>query len=291
MTSGVSVAIPTHRRIEALARTLDALAACDPPPAEVLVHVDAGDVETAPMLRSRFPAVVVVESEARMGPGGGRNRLVERATHEWVASFDDDSRPVDKDYFARLARLAARLPDAAIIAAEITDRGHPVPEAREAFGPCVHFGGGGVAYRRAAFMETGGYVPLAVAYGMEEVDLCLRLLDRGRAIYRSPWLRVFHDNDLAHHAHARVTAASIANLALLAFLRYPKRYWPYGALQVARRIAWCVGAGRIGGIASGVAAIPGHLWRHRGRRAPVRPATLVSFLRARRADGPLEPLG
>ena len=287
----ISVVIPTWRRTATLIQTLEKILACDPAPAEVLVHVDAGDSETAPALKRQFPAVVVIESRERMGPGGGRNRLVERASHGLVASFDDDSYPVDADYFARAARLAARIPDAAVIAAEITDRPNPVPESRPAFAPAVHFGGGGVVLRRSAFLEAGGHVPLPLAYGMEEVDLCLRLLDRGRAIYRSPWLRVFHDNDLSHHARPEVNAASIANLALLAFLRYPKGDWPHGALQVARRVGWCIGAGRARGIASGIASIPALLWRHRARRAPVSPATLAAFRRARRASPPLQPVG
>ena len=44
-------------------------------------------------------------SESTQGPGGGRNRLIGAATSPLIASFDDDSWPLDRDYF----RLAAEL--------------------------------------------------------------------------------------------------------------------------------------------------------------------------------------
>ena len=287
---GVSAVIPTYRRASQLSQTLRRLAACRPPPDELLVHVDAGDDETAEFLRTSFPEVKVLSSSERMGPGGGRNKLVAAAAHDLVASFDDDSYPMDEDYFRRVRALFDAFPDAAAIAAAITDKGKAIADARPEIGPTVHFGGGGVTYRRRDFLETGGYVALAVAYGMEEVDLCLRLTGAGKTIYFSPWLRVFHDNDLGHHASAAVTAASIANLALLVFLRYPVRFWPYGAMQVLNRIAWLVKVRRLAGIGTGIARIPMHLWRHRGLRLPVSAEAARSFLRTRRLPVRLRPL-
>jgi len=126
---------------------------------------------------------------------------------------------------------------------------------------------------------------------MEEVDLGLRLTDAQRPIYVCHWLRVLHDTDLAHHASARVTSGSIANIALLVFLRYPPAYWPYGVLQLANRIVWLVRARRFAGIASGLARIPRHLWQHRALRRPVSREGLSRFLRLRRAPAPSEPIG
>ena len=117
-------------------------------------------------------------------------------------------------------------------------------------------------------------MPLVVAYGMEEEDLALRLLDRGRTLLHCPCLRVFHDTDRSHHNSALITSGTIANIALLAWLRYPARYWPYGVLQVANRCIWCMRVGRRRGIISGLTQIPGHLWKHRHLRAPVSPQAM-----------------
>ena len=80
--------------------------------------------------------------------------------------------------------------------------------------------------RRDAFLQTAGYLPLRYAYGMEEVDLALQLLDRGWKIMAASELRVFHDTEMKHHSSPSVNAAQISNVGLLVFLRYPIRYWP-----------------------------------------------------------------
>ena len=287
----VTAIVTAYRRIEQTLVTLARLRACRPPPDEILVHVDGGEEACAEALRRAHPDLRVIVSRENIGPGGGRNKLVAAAAHELVASFDDDSYPLDEDYFARLAAIFRARPDAAVVGSQVFERGAEAGEARPVLWPAVNFLGAGATYRREAFLASGGYVPLPIAYGMEEVDLCIRLADRGERIYQSSWLRVYHDTDLAHHGDAGVTAGSIRNLALLAYLRYPARFWPYGALQLGRRLAWLVTAGRLRGIATGLAGIPAHLWRHRALRSPVRAATLAAFLKARRAPPPApEPI-
>jgi GT2 family glycosyltransferase len=282
----VTAIVTAYRRIEQTLETLARLRACRPPPDEILVHVDGGEEACAAAVRAAHPDVRVIVSRENVGPGGGRNKLVAAAAHELVASFDDDSYPFDEDYFERVAAVFRARPDAAVVGSQVVERGCKFAEARPVVGAAVNFLGAGATYRREAFLASGGYVPLPIAYGMEEVDLCIRLADRGERIYQSSWLRVYHDTDLVHHGAASVTSGSIRNLALLVYLRYPPRYWPYGALQVGRRLAWLVGAGRLHGIVSGLAGIPAHLWRHRGLRSPVKAATLATFLKARRAPPP-----
>ena len=144
------------------------------------------------------------------------------------------------------------------------------------------FSGGGCVYRRERFLEVGGYVPLSDAYNMEEVDFALRLHAKGGRVLGTPWLRVFHDTDLARHADSAVTAASIANLALLAYLRYPVHLWTIGLAQCANRIQWLLRHGRRRGILAGLADVPWRLWRHRDQRAPLPAAAVRSYFALRR---------
>ncbi len=265
-------------------QTLTAIAhiqACKPAPDEILVHVDAGGQECACAIRKAFPDIAVLESASSVGPGGGRNKLIAAARNELIASFDDDSYPIDADYFARVEFLFERFPEAALIAASIFHRHETQLPADRSAAVTGSFTGCGVVYRRSAFLDGGGYVPLPIAYAMEEEDLALRLLDQGKVMLFSPWLRVFHDTDLSHHGNPRITAAQIANTALLAFLRYPARYWPYGAAQVLNRAIWSVRHGRSQGVAGGLAQIPRHLWRHRGLRRPVSAGAVRAKLRGR----------
>lgn len=286
----ISVVIPTWQRKKQLSETLAKILVCYPCPAEILVHVDAGDNETTPWLMENFPTIRVLESKYRVGPGGGRNRLIAAAKYPIVASFDDDSYPLDTDYFERLVLCFEHYPEISVLASRIIEKNDPLVKPSALIGATTHFGGGGVSYRREDFLESQGYVPLAIAYGMEEVDLCLRFFDMGKRIYFSPWLRVFHNSELTHHSSAAVTAASIQNLALLIFLRYPKRYWFYGALQILNRVVWLAKVRRYAGIPKGIIQIPIYCWRYTYLRQPVSPVALKQFFRLRKSTNSVEPL-
>ena len=95
-TAPVSAIIPTWKRLNHLKETLQKLDACDPAPAEIIVHVDAGDTQTAPWLRENRSDVQVLTSNQQVGPGGGRNRLMATVQQPYVASLDDDSYPLEK---------------------------------------------------------------------------------------------------------------------------------------------------------------------------------------------------
>src|SRR5688500_123760 len=238
MANGISAIVTAYERIEQTLATLKVIQNCAPAPDEVLVHVDDNRVECAHAIRDAFPEVRVLLSHERVGPGGGRNKLLAAVKHDLVASFDDDSYPIDSDYFARAQQLFAKHEDASVICAALYHRGETIALDERKAEWTADFCGGACVFRRSAFTEAGEYVPLAVAYGMEEVDLALRLHARGGRILTSSWLRVFHDTDLQRHGDPRVTAGSIANLALLAYLRYPASLWVVGFGQCVKRVLW-----------------------------------------------------
>ena len=257
--------------------------------AEPSVTAAAND-PIAEAIRQKFPAVRVLATN-NAGPGGARNALVAAAVHPIVASFDDDSYPMDPDYFSRVTALFAAFPAATVVTARIFHLHDTVEPPRAAAEWGADFSGGACAYRRDGYLEVGGYVPLPDAYNMEEVDFALRLHAKGGKVLATPWLRVCHDTDLARHAEPAVTSASIYNLALLAFLRYPASLAIVGAAQCANRIQWLLRHGRRRGILAGLAGIPGRLWRHRTGRRPLRAATVRSYLSLRRHPVPVSLSG
>lgn len=289
MANGISVIVTAFERIEQTLATLKVIQSCAPAPDEILVHVDDDRVECADAIRDAFPDVRVLLSHERVGPGGGRNKLLAAVTHDLVASFDDDSYPIDSDYFARARQLFAKHEDASVICAALYHRGETIALDQRRAEWTADFCGGACVFRRSAFLEAGGYVPLAVAYGMEEVDLALRLHARGGRILTSSWLRVFHDTDLQRHGDPRVTAGSIANLALLAYLRYPASLWVVGVGQCVNRVLWLLRHGRRRGIWTGVTMIPAHLRAHRQYRLPLAFHDVKSYLALRRAPLPEIP--
>lgn len=284
----ISAIVTAYERIEQTLATLHVIHNCVPPPDEVLVHVDANQIACENAIRDAFPSVRIIRSEQQIGPGGGRNKLVAAAQSEFVASFDDDSYPIDSDYFARALRIFEKFPDASVICAALFHAGESIGLDERSAQWTADFSGGACVYRRQAFLEAGGYVPLPVAYGMEEVDLAIRLHSHGGKILTTPWLRVFHNTDLERHGDPRVTAGSIANLALLAYLRYPVSLWAIGVGQCANRLLWLLRHGRRRGIVKGVTMIPGHVWENHRYRAPVSSSVVRSYLALRRAPVPAE---
>ncbi len=279
----VSVVIPTYKRANDLLEALKEIRSCNPCPSEIIVHIDGDDNTTALAIEeSSLSDIVVIHSGSQVGPGGGRNTAIACAKNEVVASFDDDSYPIDNDYFARLLRLFEQFPKAAVIGAAIYHIDESIkPDDLSA--QWEHsFIGCGCAYRKSVFQSVKGYVALPVAYGMEEVDLALRLHDAEWKILVSPWLRVFHNTRLAHHSSKKVTAATISNQALLAYLRYPRSLWWIGIVQCASRIVWLSKNNRFNGIFQGIANIPKAIMQHRSSRYPIAAKSLRSFLLLKR---------
>jgi GT2 family glycosyltransferase len=290
MKCPVSVVIPTYQRPGQLLDAVMRIRNCDPCPDEIIVHVDGGD-DVSETVMAEVTGIKILRSHQQVGPGGGRNRAIALAKNEIVASFDDDSYPVDRDYFARLLTLFESFPKAAVIGARIYHRDEAIALDGLATRWVHSFVGCGCAYRRSAFRQTSGYVPLAVAYGMEEVDLSLRLHDLGWGVLESDWLRVFHDTQLSHHRHPKITAASIANQMLLAYLRYPIAFWGLGGIQCLNRIVWLMRHRRFAGIGRGLWLIPKLIWNHRRDRQPVSAQSLRTYQQLRRRSVAVEWTG
>ncbi len=61
----------------------------------------------------------MVHQPTRQGPGGGRNLLIGEAKSPLIASFDDDSWPVDADFFSLAEIVFASHPEAAILDGQV----------------------------------------------------------------------------------------------------------------------------------------------------------------------------
>lgn len=288
IAAGVSVMVTAFDRADQTIDTLRRIAACEPRPEQILVHVDDNRTAVADALRMAQPDAEVLVSATRVGPGGGRNRMVAAAAGDLVASFDDDSYPLDGDYFARARDVFQRFSDASVVTARVIHAHEPMVPAETTAAWIGDFSGGACVYRREHYLDSGGYLPLAMAYGMEEVDLALRLHARGRRVLRTEWLRVYHDTDLARHADAEVTAASLTNIVLLAYLRYPVHLWGIGFLQLINRLQWLLRHGRSRGVMRGLTSAIPHALAHRAERTPMPASAVRSYLGLRRHEQPAE---
>ncbi len=274
-----SAIVPTHARFDLLARTLDRLLACEPAPDEILVHVDAGNAALREAVTERFPQVRCLFSETRLGPGGSRNRLLAAATHDWVASFDDDSYPAQADWFARTAELVRAFPEAAVLSAA----SHAPEWQSLQLRRIAVFSGCGCVFHKPWFLRTRGFVPLAVAYGMEEVDLSLQLHALGGRLIHDPLLRVNHEPAPDRPPPGpQVAALGLVNTLLLPWLRYPVALWPVAALQVLLKMRWMFNHGQGGAVLPGLRLAPDVLRLHAARVQRVPVHRLLTWLRLRR---------
>ena len=288
----IAAIIPTYKRIDALQKSLERIKSCSPPPDEIIVHVDANDEETGEWLALNHPDVVLLNSDTPAGPGGGRNKLIRKSKCKFIASFDDDSWPTHDDFFAQAISLLVSLEQVSLVGCKIIEGDMVKSESAEPEGvlQASSFVGCGCVFRRDDVIKSGGYVPMKFAYGMEELDVALHMLEKKMTLAYSSQLEVFHDCDrAAKHSLKKNNACQIANTALLPFLRYPFRYWPYAFLQVCNRVKFCLSTGRFAGIISGLLQIPLKCWQYRTHRSPVSTTTIRRFLKLRRgAPIPIE---
>lgn len=280
-TVAVSVVIPTYKRLIELEKTILKIYECEPLPSEIIIHVDAGDVETELFICQLFPEIKFISSVETQGPGGGRNKAIELAKNSIVASFDDDSYPIQKDYFKRLVTLFEKEPLAAVIESTIYHRFEKQPYELFEHKICNIFTGCGVAYRKSMYQIIGGYIPINPAYGIEEVDFSIRAKAFPYFFIRTSWLTVYHDTVLNHHSSASINSAAISNLGLLVYLRYPLSMWPHGILQVLNRFIWSVQHNRFKGLFKGIFEIPLKCFIYRNYRKTVDRTVVKQYLRQR----------
>lgn len=286
MTS-ISAIIPAFRRVSELRHTLEQILNCSPAPDEVLVHADGADPAVLKLIQEQFPQIRLSSSQHLLGPGGSRDVLIKAAKCPWVANFDDDSHPIDRDYFLRVAASISSFPQAAILSA-ITIHSAAAPPGRST--PATRkipvFSGCGCVYNKSWYKRTFGYVALPVSYGMEEIDLSLQLYALGGEIVESTQLRVHHHDPYAETPSDSILAYSIANIALLAYLRFPPALWLLVPFQLLSRIIWALRRGWKGGIVRGLLIIPGHLRKYCAHRLPLPAATVLSWLKLRHSRPP-----
>lgn len=277
----ITVGIPTYARGDCVLTPIEHILACDPVPAEIIVHVDVSDGQLETRIRERFPSVKILSSPNRIGPGGGRDRCLRAATQPFFASFDDDSWPVDTNFFACVVSHFEKSPNAGCLAAVIYHRTQPCPELSEKSERTSSFTGCGEAMRVDAYRQGSGYIDRSVPYGIEEIDVSMQLHANGWQILECHDLRVFHDTVLTHHFRAEITRGTIENAALLAWLRYPILAWPYALLQFANVVRFMTFECRFDGILQGILGAPLAIWEYRRLRRPLSLQSVISYLASR----------
>lgn len=272
----ISYVICTRDRWERLAATLGALGRLGDHAAvggaEVIVVDNASrEAVAAPAkLTSGVPVRVIRLDRNEGAAARNAGARVCDARSEWLVMLDDDSHPRDAGVLTALRRAGE---DVGAIAAEIW---LPAQQRREWGGLPEVFVGCGVAIRRRAYLEAGGYDP-SFGYYAEEYDLAARLLARGWRVVFDRWFRVDHHKVEQGRDLNRIVALLVRNNGWVV-QRYAPAGQRYRAMRDVMRYYREVAAreGAVAGYACGVAALRATV-RAQPRR-PMEPRVYERFI-------------
>jgi glycosyltransferase involved in cell wall biosynthesis len=205
VSQSVSVVIPAHNAERTLGSVLDALAAQDPAPDEVIVVDDASTDATAAVAEEH--GARLLRNETPLYAGGARNRGWDEASGDVVVFLDSDAVPAP-GWGAGLARALEEYPGAIVgCARTFTAR---VPWGWVAHlqieTPYLPLG----EPRRTAFvssycMAVPRRAPLRwdSSYGGEDGIFCADALAAGIPLVFDPRFHAFHDHDRETFADLR----------------------------------------------------------------------------------------
>lgn len=242
LSERLSVVVLTHNRAHELLRTLEQLHALPEQPPLIVVD-NASIDDTSVLVKQRFPGVRLIQSRINLG-AAARNLGVEHVNTPYVAFCDDDTwweagalvQAADMlDANPKIAVLSARIlvgraeredPTCALMAHSPLRQPDNLTSGRAILG----FMAGASVFRRAAFIEAGGFEP-NLFIGGEESLLAIDLATRGWIMAYAPRLVVHHYPSGQRDAQLRRKLVA-RNAIWVAWLRLPWRT----ALQQTMRI-------------------------------------------------------
>ncbi|PZU07024.1 glycosyltransferase [Sphingomonas sp.] len=292
-----SIVVLTFARDEILARMLERLAAYLSGRSDyelVLIDNNVECVDRAAQL-APFHSARLLWDGVNKGVVA-RNLGFEAARGEIVVLLDDDVFVDTPDFLDRFGACFAAEPRLGAVTirkyvkGETRARPDLIPHTDKAIDltkpfKTFRFVGGCVAFRTACLRETGGFLP-DFFYGLEEIELSYRMIDRGWTILYDPEIVC---EELEHPAGRRpkrqVQSDRLTNKFIISFLRMPSPYvWlnliafpPYAyafaggemdvPLAIRQFVAWLRKPGRLRRQPIGrearayIRQCGGHLWR------------------------------
>jgi GT2 family glycosyltransferase len=199
--SPISVVIPTIGRPDLLHSCLTSIAACTPPPAEIVIVDQSRTPATEKVVEEFASAGARLVSSQDEGVAAANNLGLENAHQEFVAITHDDC-TVSEDWVYTAAKLMSQAPTA-IHTGSVHPVGDPwaVPSTIEDTVPRDYTGHtrcrvlypNNMVCPRSLVLALGGFDPrFPPTLPAEDNDLCYRWLRAGNALRYEPKLRVWH---------------------------------------------------------------------------------------------------
>jgi GT2 family glycosyltransferase len=311
----VSVVIPNWNGRRWLGQCLDALAAQELAPAEVIVVDNGSEDGSVAYLRSVHPSVSLLELGSNTGFAHAANRGLGHADNELVAFVNTDV-ALAPDWLARMSRALLADPSAAAAACKMLSLSDPAvvydagdilrrdgaceqrgrfmrddgrwDRSGEVFGACA----GAALYRRSIVQSLGGFDERYFAY-LEDVDLALAIRRAGWRCRYEPAVALHAGEGSSHQLRGGHEFFVARNTVLLVAKWFPFRWLPYVAY---RQLGWAWHALRerrlavhLRGLAAAAPLLPAALAARRalaaGAGVPIETLVPKRPLRGRRAVG------
>ena len=244
------------------------------------------------MVKEEFPSIQLVRLPKNEGCAA-RNRGMELARGDIVVTLDDDiifSTPTE---VRKLAGLFQKNPSTGCITFKVLDssgiqsrRNWIHPRDQNLFGDRMFFtdviNEGAVAFRKEAFLGTGGYWPPLFIYH-EGMDLSLRLLEREVKLLYSPGVSVRHQFPRKENRNDALYRNYIRNALWVCLRNYPPSM--AGTAMIRAFLLYAFSAFRAGRTASFLLGFQEGLFgasRALATRRPIRGRTASLIRRIRR---------
>lgn len=241
----ISVVIPSYNRRDCILNLLRDVYAQKGCNFEVIVVDDCSPDDTVQEIRREFPQVTLLVNENNGGPCVSRNRGIRAAKGRIIVGFDSDVTVPDRTLLSKVHAAFNESPEVSGFAFRIFAPDgrcddaprwwHPVPIRRgsDRSFETHYFSGTAYAFRKETMIAAGLY-PEVLYMHYEEVDLALRILDRGGSIiYRPDFGVVHHANPVSRRSEIKVFYKP-RNQVLLTLRCYP---FLRGLFYLAPRLA------------------------------------------------------
>lgn len=242
--------------------------------------LDDGSHDETPDMRSHYPAVQWMRWEGSRGYLEARNFLMSSTDADFYLSLDDDAWFIHGDGISLAVQYMEAHPRVGAVAFDILSPNRQLLGSRSIPRPTHLFIGCGHVVRISAVRECGFYVPSPGLYGSEEMDLCIRLLDRNWEIHYLPGVHVWHDKTTIARDLEAQYRSSVCNDFTFAVRRCP---FPLVigiiAVKLMNHLRFSSGQQLLNPFFQGLRLFLSSsfsLWRS---RKPVRTRTFLRFLR------------
>jgi glycosyltransferase involved in cell wall biosynthesis len=279
----VVVGISTYNRADLLPRSIKSALSQSHKPLRVVVTDDCSTDATS-SLKEKFPVVSWERVEKKQGYVRARNRMMLTASEDYYVSLDDDAWFLEGDEIAIAVDFLERHPNVSAIAYDILSPDRTKRVARGVKRSVASFTGCGHVLRLSDVKPLFGYAIFPGAYGAEEKDLCLRLIDEGYEIVELEGVHVWHNKTMITRDVPQQHRSGVCNDLILTLLRFPAgmvapvlawKFAAHMAFALRRRLVRPCAQGMRDFVASSTDA-----WRS---RRPVRAASIARYRALTRA--------